>query len=472
MADILKIYTAEQLKEIYRLYLLAKNTGITDFNAGAVVNTLIESNSDIISSIAMDFKEGIIKAIPIELFEGFGFTRLDAEKATGYIRPYRTPVFWIKYLGSGTSALLTSNGTTMSSSVTGAPGDNFTFAYITYPTVQALVTAIDNLVNWEATLIGDGSIDSVDLYQYTSEEVIDSVNYIYTEGLDIMLATDTAISVTTGFSVTINGLQVATTAAGTIPAGDSGVQVAAEVQTAGEDGNLIANAIDTASGSGTIDSVINGIEYVINDSAFSGGAEQETVTERQVRFSENVNNLNAGTEYGIITELKKITGVRSVGIRENYPFKGTNTILVDDGTGAISTTLLAAIELRLYGDLTDRLNYPGKNTAGISYIIEAPTTTAVDVTVSLQKLSTVDVDNSTITTLVQSAIEQYINTRKLGEDVIVSEIVRTARDASSAVYDVTISNPSANVSIGAGSFAKTGAGSGGTVTVTLTEITL
>jgi len=472
MADILKIYAAEQLYEIYRLYLLSKGAGITDFNAGAVVNTLIESNSDVISSIAMDFKEGIIKAIPIALYEGFGFTRLDAEKATGYIRPYRTPVFWIKYLGSGTSALLTSDATTISATVTGTPADNFSFAYASYSTVQDVVTAIDNLTNWEATLIGDGSIDSTDLYQYTSEEVIDSVNYIYTEGFDIMLATDTAISVTAGFSVTINELQVITTANATIAAGDSGVQIAAEVQTAGEDGNLIANAIDTASGLGTIDSVIDGIEYVINDSAFSGGTEQETAIERQVRFSENVNNLNAGTEYGIITELKKISGVRSVGLRENYPFKGTNTIYVDDGTGAISTTLEAAIELRLYGDVTDRLNYPGKNTAGISYTIEAPTTTSVDVTIALQKLSTVDVDNSTITTLVQSAIEQYINTRKLGETVIVSEISRIARDASSAVYDLTISAPSTNVEIGAGGFAKTGAGSSGTVTVTLTEITL
>jgi hypothetical protein len=470
MADILKIYTAEQLYDMYRLYLISKGVGITDFNEGGKVNTLIESNSDVISSISMDFKEGIIKAIPISLYEGFGFSRLDAEKATGFIRPYRRPVFWIKYIGVGTSAPLTSTATTISATVTGAPADAFSFAYATYPTIADVVTAINGLTNWEATLVLDGSIDSTTLYQYSAKEVVASTNYLYITGLDIMLSTDIAISVTTGFSVTVDELQVLTTAAGTIAAGESGAQIAAEVQTAGTVGNLAINAIDTANGKGLIISTIDGIEFAINDGAYSGGTAQETSTERQVRFSETVNNLNAGTANGIIVELKKISGVRSVGIRSSYPFKGTNTIYVDDGTGTVSATLLADVEKRLYGDANDILNYPGKNAEGIAYIITAPTVVDVNITITIYKLSTVNVENTEIQTAVQTDVEQYVNTRKLGESVILTEVIRTSRDAHSAVYDVLIVSPLTNILIQAGEFPKTGAGTTGVVTVTVVNV--
>jgi hypothetical protein len=470
MADILKIYTAEQLYDMYRLYLIAKGVGLTDFNAGGKTNTLIESNSDIISSIAMDFKEGIMKAIPIALYEGFGFPRTDAVEATGYIRPYRKPAFWIKYTGTGTAALVTSTATTISSLVTGAPGDVFSFTYVAYPTLTDLVTIINNEANWEATLVLAGDIDSDTIYQYASEDAVGATNYLYATGLDIMLNTATAISVSTGFSVSIDDLQILTTADATIPAGDSGVQIAAEVTTAGEDGNLLANAIDTLNGKGSINSSIDGIEQAINDSAFSGGETQETSTERQVRFSETVNALNAGTANGIIAELKKITGVRSVGVRESYPFKGTNTILVDDGTGVISASLLTEVELRLYGDANDIINYPGKNAEGITYTISAPTVTAIDISITISKLATVNVSNSEVSTAVQSAIEQYINTRKLGEDIILTAITQTARAAHSAVYDVSITSPLANITITESEFPKTGAGTGGAVTVTMVNI--
>jgi hypothetical protein len=470
MADILKIYTAEQLYEIYRLYLISKGVGLTDFNAGGKTNTLIESNSDVISSISMDFKEGIIKAIPIALYEGLGFGRTDAVASNGFIRPYRNPVLWIKYIGLGTSAQLTSTATTISSVVTGAGADNFSFNYTTYPTIQDIVTAIGNETNWEATLVGDGSIDSIDLYQYTSKEVIGATNYLNITGLDIMLAIDIAISVPTGFSVTIDELPILTTANGTIPAGESGVQIAAEASVAGSTGNIIANAIDTANGKGVINSSIDGIQYAINDSAFSGGSAQETSNERQVRFSETVNNLNAGTANGIISELKKITGVRSVGIRSSYPFKGTVTIVVDDGTFTISSTLLTSVEKRLYGDPNDIINFPGKNAEGISYLIVAPDVADVNISITVTKLATVNVENSVIQTAVQSAIEQYINTLKLGEDVILTAISQVARSANSAVYDVAITSPLTNITIAAGSFAKTGAGTSGLVTVTMVNI--
>lgn len=468
MADILKVYTAEQLYDMYRLYLLAKGVGLTDFNSGSKVRALIESNSEIISSIAMDFKEALAKAIPIALYQGFGFSRLAAVSATGYIRPYREPAFWIKYTGSGTAALVTSTDAIMAATVTGAPADAFSFDYASYPTLTDLVAAIDGETNWEATLVKDGSVACSGLYQYTAVDAVGATNYLYTTGLDIMLAIATEIIVPEGYSVTIDNLQVITTADATILAGTSGIQCAAEVTTTGTIGNLEVNAIDTKSGLGTINSVIDGIEYVINDSAFSGGSAEETDAERRVRFSETVNALNAGTKAGIIAAIKGVTGVRSVGIRTAYPFKGTNTIVVDDGSGTISEDLLEAVEKVLYGDPNDITNYPGKNAEGIGYNIVAPVIVPVDIGVTVFRLINVNVDLDDIKTDVQTAIEQYVNTRQLGENVLLSEIIRVAKNSNAAAYDVVITSPLANVSIDENEFAKTGAGTGGTVTVTMT----
>lgn len=468
MADIIKVYTADQLISMFRGKILADDVGLTDFNEGSPNLTLIESQAEIISAIAFDFKEALYKAIPVALYEGFGFEKTDALASSGYLRLYRKPAFYIEYSGSGTSVALTSNSTNFTATVTGAPGDAFDFDYATYPTVSDLVSAIDALGNWSATLVKDGSIDSTTLYQYTSEEVIGVTNYLNTDGLDIMLATDTAISVPEGFSVSLNDLTFLTTADATLAAGDASVTIAAECTTTGTSGNIAAEAIDTLNGTGYINSTIDGIEQAINDSAFSGGAAEETDSARKARFAEAVNALNAGTKEGILNALRTISGIRSVGMRTNYPFKGTNTIVVDDGSGgAISSALQDEVEKVLYGDPDDFYNYPGKNAEGIGYIITSPTIVPVNVSIAVYRLSNVEVDLTEIATDVQTAIEQYINTRILGENVLISEIMRVAMNANAAVYNAVLSVPSSDTSISDNEFAKTGSGTGASVTVSV-----
>jgi uncharacterized phage protein gp47/JayE len=469
MADILKVYTAEQLYEMCRLKLIADGVGLTDFNEGSKVRSLIESVVEIISAIQMDHKEAIAKAIPIALYQGFGFSLLGETKSIGYIRPYRRPALWIRYTGAGTSALITSTPLIISSAVVGAPGDAFSFDYATYPTISALVTAIDGLANWEATLVQN--LASNLLYQYTAKEAVGSTNYENTAGLDLMLAPALAISILPGYSITIDNMQIVSTLAATIAEGESGVQCLSQNQSAGAVGNIIINAVDTINGKGYINSQISGVEQVINDSAFSGGAAAETDAERKTRFSTTVTALNAGTKSGIEAAIRGITGVRSVGMRTSYPFKGTNTILVDDGSGVISPTLLAAVEKVLYGDPDDIANYPGKNAEGIGYNISAPTIVAVNIGIAAQRFPSINVDLTEIKNAIQTAIEQYVNTRQLGENVLISELIRVGKNASAAIYDIVITSPLSNVVIDDDEFAKTGAGTGGTVTVVVTVAT-
>jgi len=464
MADILKIYTSEQLYEMYRLYLLSKGVGLTDFNEGAKTRALVESNSEIISSIQMSFKEALYKAIPIALYEGFGFSKLEAIAATGYIRPYRKPALWIKYNGLGSSALITSSGTAISSSVTGVPSDDFNLSYSTYPKTSDLVNAINALSNWSATLVSD--IDSDLLYQYTAKECIGTKNYLNTLGFDIMIATAAAISIPS-FSVTINSMQIVSTISGTILAGESGVQLLSQVGNTGPLGNISVHAVDTANGKGYINSQISGVENCINDSAFSGGSNAETDESRRIRFSETVNALNAGTEYGIIAAIKGIAGIRSVGMRSAYPFKGTNTIIVDNGSGSLSASLIASIEKVLYGDPNDLINYPGKNCAGIDYNITTPVIVDVNISVTVYRLPTVAVDLDEIKLDVQTAIEQYVNTRQLGQNILTDEIIRVGKNSNAAAYKIIVTSPTADIVINDGEFPKTGSGTGGVITVTM-----
>ena len=121
-------------------------------------------------------------------------------------------------------------------------------------------------------------------------------------------------------------------------------------------------------------------------------------------------------------------------MRTSYPFKGTNTIIVDDGSGVISTTLNDAVEKVLYGDPNDILNYPGKNAEGIGYNIIAPVIVPVDIGVLVYRLPNVNVDLTEISTDVQTAIEQYVNTRALGENVLLSEIVRVGKNRSEEAH--------------------------------------
>jgi uncharacterized phage protein gp47/JayE len=467
MAEILKIYTADQLYDMQRKKILASGCGLIDFNDGSKTKALLQAVSDIVSTIGMDFKEAIYAAIPIALYEGFNFNKLPAVGATGFIRPYRKPAMTISYTGSATSVTITINSTSFTAACTGAPGDAFSLDFATYPSVSDMVSAIDALANWSAVSVDGGQSD--ELYQYSSVELLGKVTYENVSGMDIMQATDTAIFIPQGYSITIDDMIVSTIGNNTIPAGSSGVQCSAQNNTTGTSGNIVSGAIDTESGKGSINSAITGIDGVVNDSAFSGGRAEETDEERAVRFQRTVNGLNAGTKNGIIVALEGVAGVRSVGMRTSYPFRGTNTILVDDGTGTISVALREALEKVLYGDPDDLENFPGKNAEGIGYNIEAPTVHDVSIGITATRLSNVKVELDTIKNDIKNAVEQYINTLPLGRDVILSEIVRVGKNSNLAIYDLIVDSPAGpNISIDENEVARTGAGTSGSVTVTVT----
>jgi uncharacterized phage protein gp47/JayE len=466
MSTILKTYTSDQIYEMSKNLILAQNVGITDFNDGSKTKAILQMIADITSMISIDFKEGLYKSIPISLYDGFGFTKKSAVSATGYIRPYRLPVMTLAYTGAGTSATITITANLISSACVGAPGDAFSFTFASYPKTSDLQLVIDALPNWSCVNIQD--IDSNKLYIQSATEVVGALNYRYIAGLDLMLQTDGDILIPAGYSVSVDNMQIITTADATILAGTSGIQCNAENQTTGIIGNISVRGIDTINGLGSINSSLAGIYGVINDTAFSGGAEAESDSDRQIRFTNTVNALNAGTENGILAAIQAISSVRSCGMRTSYPFKGTNTIIIDDGSGFISAALQAEVLKVLNGDPDDLINYPGKGVAGIGYNITAPVIIDTSIGLTATRLPNVNVDLLEIANDIQTAVEQYINTRPLGADVVLSEIIRVGKNSNSAIYDLYVDSPAANISINETEFARTGAGTTGVVSVTVT----
>jgi uncharacterized phage protein gp47/JayE len=209
---------------------------------------------------------------------------------------------------------------------------------------------------------------------------------------------------------------------------------------------------------------VDDVEYVINDSAFSNGTDQETDAERKYRFQKYVQGLYGATAPGLEAAVLGITGVKSVTVKERYPVAGYNTIIADDGTGKLSLDLITEIRKVLDGDADDIVDYPGSRAAGILSQIIPPNVLSVNIVMTIYRLgTTADIDE--MINAAKTAVEQYINTLSLGKSVIVSEIIRRVKAVHSAIYDVAISAPSANIPVSKDYIARTGSGTSGMVLV-------
>lgn len=295
--------------------------------------------------------------------------------------------------------------------------------------------------------------------------------------------TDAAtVSIPSGTKVISNrGIMFKTIAAGQITLGNlESSQIASEAVEVGTTGNILINDIDTLNGEGNIVDVIDGVDNCINDAAFANGGDEETDLQQIQRFRDTISGLTTSTKYGLEKVVKEIAGVKNVSVLENYPEKGVNTIIVDDGTGLLPPLLKAEIEKVINGDPLDLIHYPGKRAGGIEIIVQAPIIQVINMTLSVYKPANSLINSTDLANLVKSIIEQYINSRKSGESIVITEIntiiqncnteiVDTQITASSPVIE-TLTNGMVQITISPQKTAKTGTGVGGTITVNIVNI--
>jgi uncharacterized phage protein gp47/JayE len=108
------------------------------------------------------------------------------------------------------------------------------------------------------------------------------------------------------------------------------------------------------------------------------------------------------------------------------------------------TNLIAEVQRTLEGNLDNSVNYPGYKASGIFLAVEAPNLKRVTVKAVISAED--GFNESDLAPTVLSNIEAYINSRKIGEDVIRAKIVDVAFNVT-GVKDVTIVVPTGNVTV-------------------------
>lgn len=135
--------------------------------------------------------------------------------------------------------------------------------------------------------------------------------------------------------------------------------------------------------------------------------------------------------------------------------KGTGEFIILDtaglsaGTQVVAhytyyTNLIAETQKVLEGDIDDPINFPGVKAAGVFLAVEAPIIKRITVraTITAEDRFT----EADIAPAVRRAIADYINSRKIGEDIIRSKLIDVAHNIA-GVRDITITNPLVNITV-------------------------
>jgi hypothetical protein len=149
-----------------------------------------------------------------------------------------------------------------------------------------------------------------------------------------------------------------------------------------------------------------------------------------VRFVGYLASLARATKAAIGAAIKALGANFTYTIIENQTLAGATqmgyfAVVVDDGTGAPSSSILSAVY-----NAVDAVR-PFTSTFGVF----APTVVNATVVMTLQTTS-IGVAHSTTCALVQSAISTYINTLPLGAKLPYFKLGQIAIDASSDVLSV------------------------------------
>lgn len=123
------------------------------------------------------------------------------------------------------------------------------------------------------------------------------------------------------------------------PVGSISVLVPVKCKTKGLNTNLAAFEITTISASNGL------IDKVTNEQGFTGGKDEETNTQRKMRFKEYIRSLQRGTREAIAYGVKTVLGVAGVWVDDSYI--GFVRVYVHDAHGNLSDELKAEVDKTL-----------------------------------------------------------------------------------------------------------------------------
>jgi uncharacterized phage protein gp47/JayE len=209
-----------------------------------------------------------------------------------------------------------------------------------------------------------------------------------------------------------------------IAAGVSSINVPVQAVTAGTGANALAAQINTLTSS------IPGVDTVSNPSAFTNGVDEETDAALRVRFQNYIAGLSKATKAAVGYAVSSVQQGLSYTLTENYQYGGTAQqgyfyVVVDDGTGSPTSTLLSSVANAI--DATRAVTIP--------YGVFAPVVTNAVVALTATIASGYDATATKL--LVKNAITAYVNSLTIGQTLSYSRLMQVAYDASAGVTNIT-----------------------------------
>lgn len=221
-----------------------------------------------------------------------------------------------------------------------------------------------------------------------------------------------------------NGAYNAGLGAYVIAAGTSSASVTVRAVTAGAGANVAGGQINT------LTSALPNVDTVSNALAFTNGADAETDTALRARFVAYIASLSKATKNAIGSAIMNVQPGMHYTLVENQTYAGVTQLgyffaVVDDGTGAPSGAILAAV-----GTAIDNVR-PFTSTFGLFSPVVLTSNVAMTVTVAS------GYDVTATKAAVQAALLALINGLQLGGTLPFTRLLQTAYDASPGVVNVT-----------------------------------
>lgn len=206
--------------------------------------------------------------------------------------------------------------------------------------------------------------------------------------------------------------------------------------------NNVLTLATTVAGVHDLAAIVNFVE-IVTSSAESGQRRFSFNNFPIVRFSQKV-FVNTGTSWIPFTAdseyiLNRGTGEFQIVASTGLP-AGSQIIASYD----YYTNLIAQVQKVLEGDSKDPTNFPGVKASGIRLNVEAPVLRRITVRASIS--AEPGNNESDLAPSVVEAIENYIRSLGIGEDVILSKIVDVAHNIT-GLRDITIQVPTNNITI-------------------------
>lgn len=228
------------------------------------------------------------------------------------------------------------------------------------------------------------------------------------------------------------------------------IRFAEVVELQGDDLGIVEIYVDNGTGTIETNAAVTGQTVI----ASAGGGEQRFFLSNvpvkvgpTVTIYINASPLTEGTDY----TLNYATG--QVELDETAYPTGLTTADTVTADYTYYTGLIAEAQKVVDGDPADRTNYPGYRAAGTLVSVLAPTVLQQVVQASLVIEQAFIGEAATVQTQVRAAINRYINSLGISEDVIFTELVNAAQSVP-GVFDVAFSSPTANIAIGSGELAR------------------